>query len=140
MIEYWPKWIKSSIYRHFDAYKGDTTLVFDPQTFNNAGAYLKISGPQLVEGSRNYWTAMVDVSLQLVSVINDTQLYSIEDLISQYIPAFTSINVYNADNVLYDCLVMRDIPIRIKHLGRPEHNLNVQQATIETLYFMSKEV
>ena len=150
----WPKWLKASIYKHFDARKGTYTLSFEGQLPKatsglEAWAELRVDGPYCQEISKDYWELYVEVNALISAHKSPDNLYAFDEMIGQFLSAFTSsIDVLKYGNGVGDneaqlgCLAMlvgTRQQLQVSQFGQIEADSDLQQAVVEAHYQMHLE-
>lgn len=150
--ESWPRWLKASIYKHFDTRKGSYHLSFEglnPRgtTELPSWAELRVDGPYCQELSKDYWNLYVEINVLISAQKNPDNLYAWDTMLGKFLSAFeSSINVYKKgsgvvdDDSLVGCLAMlvgTRQQLQVSQFGQIEPDSNLQQAVIEAHYQMN---
>jgi hypothetical protein len=147
MRQHWPRWIVTSIYKHFDGLKGvyphylnplERGSLQDPTRFE-----LRINGPDIHEVSNNYFRVDVDVNLLVQFTVDLSQnVYAHEVMIGQGLLGFTqniTIKKYGSgvgdDSSVVGCL-QKQTSTEVINFGRVQESTNILHSTIDSEYRM----
>jgi hypothetical protein len=147
----WPRWVLTSIEKHFNDNRGTLTMFIEGQHRNTDTLQdfmeLRTNGPHIIELSRNYFNVGIEVNVLLHSVMNDQDAHKLRDNIGLVVAIFTDIIVYKyGDNAVDDgtiltCLRLKQNPrgiegdrLTVSNFGQIKPSIKLQQATIEGHY------
>ena len=145
----WPKWLKASIYSHFDDRKGSYHLSLEGQlpkdtTEKSSWAELRVDGPYVSELSKDYWRLYVEINVLISAQQSPDNLYAYDTMLGHFLSIFeSSINVYKYggdDESLVGCLNMlvetRQF-LQVSQFGQIEPDNHLQQSVVEAHYQMN---
>lgn len=150
----WPKWLKASIYKHFDARKGSYNLSFEgqlPKATNDLASWveLRVDGPYCRELSKDYWELYVEINTLISAQQSPDNLYAFDEMIGYFLAAFTSsIDIFKYGSGVDDnsaqlgCLSMligTRQQLQVSQFGQIEPDSHLQQAVVEAHYQMYLE-
>jgi hypothetical protein len=148
--KHWPRWIKTSIYKHFKSQLDPLYIYFEGAERlqdDHERAEVRIDGPHLTELSKGYWQIEVVVDiLVLVKMGND--LYSIDRVVGNVLAAFQeSISILQYGDgpdddpgTMLGCLLLcpdDKESIIVTNFGQPNINSKMLQQTVEAKYRMN---
>lgn len=147
----WPRWTTASIVKHFtDNISGVDVFVEGEERPTNPTnlVELRIDGPEIRELHQNYFRLYVEINILVQVTIDDTNLYSQEDVIGEVCNAFSNIiTVYKKgldsedDGSFVGCynLITRGRNadgVKVFRFGQIEQDIRILQSTIEGHYEM----
>ena len=151
----WPRWIHSSLQKHFDGLKGSWFLFIEgqkrPVTQNEKVLELRIDGPEITELSKNVFRLYVEINILVQAIMNDNDLHRIHKGTGIVIAAFTNgIAIYqygdateNAENddSLLGCMQLitdhkGKQAVKVANFGQIHPQQHLIQATVEGHYEM----
>lgn len=147
----WQRWLRASVNKHFDSFKGDTYLYIEGinERPNNLLSYaeLRMDGPNYTEICKGYWYCYLEVNILVQSILSPDR-YALERMIGNFTVAFTNtVYVYKyGDGVedtggLLSCLQLQQNigereKIQVSYFGIVNPATKLQQATVEGHYVM----
>jgi hypothetical protein len=138
MNENWPVWIKASIVKHFDSYRGGITLFVEgqkrPATESQERFELRLNGPDYIQTGPKFYTLNAIVDLLITSVSNETNIYRMDALKGIILKAFTSsipVYKYGSDDTLLGCLALKS-QIDVRDFGL--RDVTLRQVSISAFY------
>jgi len=148
--ENWPRWISSSIAKHFDGYRQGVRLFVEGQDRDTEKETeffeLRTNGPFITEVSRGNYRCDVTVNT-LVQATGESDIYKIQRYAGKILLAYITIPIYRYgegaedDETLLGCLKLvrnypRDEQIKINYFGKIQPQTNLYQASVDADYYM----
>jgi len=152
MNENWSRWIRASIFKHFDDKRKGVHVFVEGSERTTSGkdqwAEIRFDGPFARENSKDCWELTIEINVLIESILNKDNLYVIEKPIGIMCAAFErNIIVYrygdgpDDDQSILGCLqLLVNDPegdgIMVSRFGQIEPDTNLEAATIEGHYRM----
>ena len=145
----WPRWIKASLTKHFESYKGDLTFILEDVPMDVADPRERVEfrtdGPDFSEPSDGWWIGRVVVNLLLVLQISKSDAYRVERFIGQMQAAFIHVCIKKYGSAGGDdgthvgtmyVSPARYPKIAVDRFGQLDPNIKLDYTTLEAEYLI----
>jgi len=133
----WPRWVKASIYKHFDTNKGSLDLFVEGQERPDIQewAELRLNGPIFEEASKDVWSIVVDINVLIGTnlakdiYLQDKAIGIVSSIFVTNLPVYE----YGDSGNQFGCLILVD-HIKTIQYGQINPDTKLLYATVEGQY------
>lgn len=137
----WTRWIRASIYKHFNTYRENLILFFEPQErISREYVEVRANGPIYIQLNRKEYDVLIDVSTIITTIVSK-DMYNIfkrQGIVESIMGKPINVLKYGDGDGSLGCLKLNGRLVS-NYFGKIAHDVTLEQATVEGQYQMTLE-